>query len=70
MIGKWTLTVDTRPHCCNGWNPTKRKPSCSYTGGHSCDLLLDHTGPCRCSCGSTTKRNHWKEEQEKNPEVH
>jgi hypothetical protein len=54
MIGKVMLTVDKRPHCYNGWAGTKESPACNYTGGHFCDLLADHQGDCKCTCGATT----------------
>jgi hypothetical protein len=54
MIGKVMLRVDTRKHCTNGWKGTKRKPACDYTGGHGCNLLANHKGRCRCSCGAVT----------------
>ncbi len=55
MIGKVICTVDTRPHCTNGWGPTPKFASCNYTGGHFCKKLAGHKGRCRCSCGSTSK---------------
>lgn len=54
MIGNVRIIADTRPHCTNGWEPTPTHPSCNYTGGHFCELLANHEGPCRCTCGSTT----------------
>lgn len=64
MIGKVKCVVlDPKTLCHNGWDGTKRKPSCNYTGGHFCDLKVNHAGPCRCVCGATTKRNRWLEEQ-------
>ena len=58
MIGKVKLTVDTRPHCTNGWNQTKKFPSCCYAGGHFCDRLRGHKGKCQCVCGATHKKDH------------
>ncbi len=55
MIGTVQITVDKRPHCCNGWGPTKKYLSCNYTGGHFCILLANHKGRCRCTCGSQSK---------------
>jgi hypothetical protein len=55
MIGKVILKVDRRPHCTNGWGPTKKFPGCNYTGGHFCDKLAKHKGRCRCACGSVSK---------------
>lgn len=58
-----TITVDDRPHCGNGWGPTPKHKGCNYTGGHFCQLLKDHKGPCRCVCGSaTTKKPEEPEE--------
>ncbi len=54
MIGKVICKIDRRPHCPNGWDATKRKPSCNYTGGHFCRLLRGHAGRCRCTCGATS----------------
>lgn len=54
MIGKWNLRIDPRPHCLNGWAGTKRKPACTYSGGHYCDKLRGHKGKCKCSCGATS----------------
>lgn len=50
-----TLTADSRPHCLNGWDGTPKHPACNYTGGHFCDRLAHHQGPCRCVCGSTSR---------------
>ena len=63
MIGKVLITTDPGPHCYNGWSGTPESPSCNYTGGHFCDLPLDHKPPCRCHCGATCKRNRWLEEE-------
>ena len=53
---KSEIRVDERPHCGNGWGPTKRYPGCNYTGGHFCKKLKDHKGPCCCVCGSESKQ--------------
>lgn len=66
MIGKVAVKVlDNKYLCLNGWSGTSKKPSCNYTGGHFCDLLVNHAGRCRCACGATTTRNRWKEAEGK-----
>ncbi len=60
MTGKAQLRRDIRPHCINGWGPDEGdgRPGCSYTGGHSCDLLAAHEGDCVCVCGSRCADRH------------
>lgn len=65
MIGKMMFKTDTRPHCHNGWGPTKRYPSCNYTGGHFCAKLANHSGRCKCSCGSTCRTMHTDDREPK-----
>lgn len=50
-----TIVIDNRPHCGNGWGPTRKHPACNYTGGHFCKKLRGHVGRCTCACGCTTK---------------
>lgn len=57
MIGKVKfVVVDSSLYCMNGWAGSVfgRRRSCSYTGGHSCDRLVNHQGRCRCACGATS----------------
>lgn len=48
---------DGRPKlsCANGWTATEKWASCNYTGGHFCIKGFGHVGPCKCSCGSTSR---------------
>jgi hypothetical protein len=62
VIGKVQIRLDKRPHCTNGWGPTRKFPACSYTGGHYCKHLLGHRGRCRCTCGSVTRRKPPRDE--------